>query len=126
VETRFHAAVQRAVEHLPIWSAKRVLFVRTKDIDWIDAADDRVRLHVAQTTHLTRDSMANMEARLPPAFLRIHRSVIVNTTRIRDVQPWFKSDYVVILRDGTRFTSGRTYRDRLRALLGRGGKPDDG
>ena len=76
METRFHAAVQRAVEHLPIWSAKRVLFVRTKDIDWIDAADDRVRLHVAQTTHLTRDSMANMEARLPPEFLRIHRSVI--------------------------------------------------
>jgi two-component system LytT family response regulator len=146
VESRFRAAVKRAqarvrgtepsmlseqmselllrldapvMEHLPIWSAKRVIFVRTKDIDWIDAADDGVRLHVGEATHVTRDSMANMEARLPAEFLRIHRSIIVNTARIREVQPWFKGDYVVILRDGTRLTSGRTYRDRVRALLGR-------
>jgi two-component system LytT family response regulator len=93
--------------------------VQTKDIDWIDTAEDSVRLHVGDATHVARDSMANMETRLPAEFLRIHRSIIVNTTRIREVQPWFKGDYVVILRDGTRLTSGRTYRDRVRALLGR-------
>jgi two-component system LytT family response regulator len=45
--------------------------------------------------------------------------VIVNTARIREVQPWFKGDWVVILEDGTRLTSGRTYQRRVRALLGR-------
>jgi two-component system, LytTR family, response regulator len=148
VEARFRAAVRRAVErtrsadasalsgqlrdllrrldappsgHLPIWSAGRVVFVDIGDIDWIDAADEHVRLHVGATTHVTRDSMRNMEARLPAGFVRIHRSVIVNTARIREVQPWFKGDWVVILRDGTRLTSGRTYRHRVRALLGKEG-----
>jgi two-component system LytT family response regulator len=146
VEARFRMAVRRAVERargaeasqlseqvsdllqrldapasgrLPIWSAGRVVFVDVGDIDWIDAADEHVRLHVGGTTHVTRDSMRNMEARLPAAFVRIHRSVIVNTARIREVQPWFKGDWVVILRDGTRLTSGRTYRHRVRALLGK-------
>jgi two-component system LytT family response regulator len=108
-----------AIERLPIWSAGLVVFVDVGDIDWIDAADDRVRLHVGGTTHITRDSMRNMEARLPAGFFRIHRSVIVNIARIREVQPWFKGDCVVILRDGTKLTSGRTYRHRVRALVGR-------
>jgi two-component system LytT family response regulator len=146
VEARFRMAVRRAVERargaeasqlsehvrdllrrldapasgrLPIWSAGRVVFVDVGDIDWIDAADEHVRLHVGGTTHVTRDSMRNMEARLPAGFVRIHRSVIVNTAQIREVQPWFKGDWVVILRDGTRLTSGRTYRHRVRALLGK-------
>jgi two-component system LytT family response regulator len=62
--------------------------------------------------------MAHMEQRLKTGFLRIRRSTLVNVERIREVQPWVKGDYVVILQDGTRLTSGRTYRDRLRALLG--------
>lgn len=146
VEARFRAAVRRAVERarsadasqlseqlrdllgrlyapatdrLPIWSAGRVVFVDVGDIDWIDAADEHVRLHVDGATHVTRDSMRNMEARLPAGFVRIHRSVIVNTARIREVQPWFKGDWMVILRDGTKLTSGRTFRRRVRALLGK-------
>ena len=146
VEARFRAAVRRAVERargaettqlseqvgellrrlarpasvrLPVWSAGRVVFVDVGDIDWIDAADEHVRLHVGGATYVTRDSMRNMEARLPAPFVRIHRSVIVNTARIREVQPWFKGDWVVILRDGTRLTSGRTYQREVRALLGK-------
>jgi two-component system, LytTR family, response regulator len=146
VEARFRAAVRRAVERarsadvsqlsdqlrdllsrlvapvterLPVWSAGRVVFVDVDDIDWIDAADEHVRLHVSGTTHVTRDTMRNMETRLPAGFVRIHRSVIVNTARIREVQPWFKGDWVVILSDGTRLTSGRTYRHSVRALLGK-------
>jgi two-component system LytT family response regulator len=62
--------------------------------------------------------MARMETRLPAGFIRIHRSTIVNVARIRQVQPWFKGDYLVVLNDGTRLTSGRTYRDRIQQLLG--------
>jgi len=68
---------------------------------------------------VTRDSMRNMEACLPAGFLRIHRSIIIKTARIREVQPWFKGDWVVIPRDGTKLTSARTYRPRVRGLLGR-------
>jgi two-component system LytT family response regulator len=51
-------------------------------------------------------------------FLRIHRSAIVNIDRIRELQPWFHGEYVVILRDGTQLMAGRAYCARLHELLG--------
>ena len=50
-------------------------------------------------------------------FLRVHRSIVVNTERIREVQPWFKGDYVLILHDGTKLRSGRTYRATVQGLI---------
>jgi two-component system LytT family response regulator len=62
--------------------------------------------------------MNAFEARLDPEkFLRIHRSTIVNIERIKEVQPWFKGEYVVTLRDGTELSLSRTYRDKLRQFL---------
>jgi DNA-binding LytR/AlgR family response regulator len=58
-------------------------------------------------------------ARLPAGFVRIDRSIIVYTARIREVQPWFNGDWVVILGNGAKLTSGRTYRHRVLALVGR-------
>ena len=61
-----------------------------------------------------------LEERLaPPTFLRIHRSTIVNVERIREIQPWFAGDYVLILFDGTKLTTGRRYRATVKALLER-------
>lgn len=104
-------------DRIPVPVDGRVLFVPIREIDWVDAQDDHVRLHVGKTAHVIRDTMANVEARLKTGFVRVHRSAIVNVDRIREVQPWVKGDYVVILQDGTRVTSGRTYRDRVKALL---------
>lgn len=96
----------------------RVLFVRPADIDWIEAADDSVRFHVGRAVYEQRDTLARLEQRLPAGrFLRIHRSAIVNVERIRELQPWFQGDWVVILADGTKLTTGRSYRPRLKALL---------
>jgi two-component system LytT family response regulator len=50
--------------------------------------------------------------------MRVHRSIIVNTERVREVQPWFKGDYVLIMHDGTKLRSGRTYRQSVQALIG--------
>jgi two-component system LytT family response regulator len=102
---------------IPIRADGAVRFVNPRDIDWIDASDDRIRLHIGKTTHLIRETMAEIESRLPAEFLRIHRSVIVNVERVREIQPWAKGDYILILQDGTRLTSGRTYRERVHTLL---------
>jgi two-component system LytT family response regulator len=62
-----------------------------------------------------------MEGRLDPKhFARIHRSRIVNTERIKELQPWANGEYVVILRNGTRLPLSRSYRDKLQERLGRG------
>ena len=107
-----------APERFAVRANGSVTFVRVQDIDWVDASDDQVRLHVGRETLLVRETMGQVEARLPaPRFVRIHRSTIVNFDRVREVQPWFKGDYLLILRDGTRLTSGRTYRERVQRLL---------
>ena len=109
------------VERLVVKSGGRVFFLRTDEIDWIEAAGNYVRLHLGAESHLFRETMNRIESRLDGRrFSRIHRSRIVNTERIKEMQPWFNGDYVVILRDGTRLTLSRGYRDKLQQRLGKG------
>lgn len=96
----------------------RVLFVGVDEIDWIEAADNHVRLHMGQRSHQVRGTLTSFEQRLPPGkFLRIHRSTMVHVRRIMEVQPWFGGDYVFILTGGTRLTSGRSYRQAIRDFI---------
>ena len=105
-------------ERLAVRSGDRVLYLRIADIDWIEAADDLVRLHVGKTIHDHRATMAQIEQRMPPSrFVRIHRSTIVNVERIREFQPWFQGDWILVLADGTRLQSGKSYRKRIRELI---------
>ncbi len=108
------------LERLVIKSGGRVFFLRVDEIDWIEAAANYVRLHVGKESHLLRETINGLAAKLDPdKFLRIHRSTIVNIESIKELQPWFHSDYVVILLDGTQLTSSRGYRDQLDKLLGK-------
>ena len=108
------------VERLVVKSGGRVFFLRTDEIDWIEAAGNYVRLHLGAESHLFRETMNRMESRLDSRrFARIHRSRIVNTERIKEMQPWFNGDYIVVLRDGTRLTLSRGYRDRVQRKLAR-------
>jgi two-component system, LytTR family, response regulator len=110
----------RPLERIAVKTDGRVLFVKISDIDWIEAADDYVRFHIGKIAYLQRDTLSRIERRLPASrFLRIHRSIIVNIDRIRELQPWFQGDWVVRLADGTSLHSGKSYRENLRALLDR-------
>jgi len=105
-------------EQLPVRSAGKVRFVPTREIDWIEADDDVVHIHVGRDTLTCRDTLSHLEARLPATrFVRVHRSAIINLARVREVQPWFGGDYVIIMADGARVTTGRTYRGRVRQML---------
>jgi two-component system LytT family response regulator len=108
-------------DRLVVKSGGRVFFLRSEDIDWIEAAGNYVRLHLGQESHLFRETMNRMAARLDTRrFARIHRSRIVNTERIKELQPWFNGEYVVVLRNGTRLPLSRGYRDKLQEQLGKG------
>ena len=113
------AAVPAPPGRIVVRDRDRVLLIDVGDIDWIGADGDYVRVHTAGKSHLLRDTMAAMESRLDPsAFVRIHRSAIVNVDRIRELRPYSSREYSVILRDGTRLRLSRRYRDRLRTHLG--------
>jgi two-component system LytT family response regulator len=112
-------AVAPAPNRIVIRDRDRVLFVEVGDIDWIGADGDYVRIHTGGKSHLVRDTMAAMEQRLDAGtFVRIHRSAIVNVSRIRELRPYSSREYAVILRDGTRLRLSRRYRDRLRGRFG--------
>lgn len=104
---------------LVIKSAGRIVFLRVDEIDWIEAADNYVRVHAGKEAHLIRETLQSLEKRLDPAkFLRIHRSSVVNLERIRELQPIFHGDYLVKLMDGTELTLSRNYREKLLEPLG--------
>lgn len=108
------------LDRLVVKSGGRVFFLRTDEIDWIEAAGNYVRLHLGNESHLFRETMNALETRLDPQrFFRIHRSRIVNIERIQELQPWFNGEYSVILRDGTKLTLSRGYREKLQERLGR-------
>jgi two-component system, LytTR family, response regulator len=101
-------------------SGGRIFFVRTGEIDWIEAAGNYVKLHVGNDSHLIRETMNAVEGKLSPdLFVRIHRCHIVNIEQVRELQPWFNGEYVVFLKNGTRLTLSRGYRERLQERVGR-------
>ena len=126
IERRLAAIVQdlkpskARADRFVVKSGGRIFFVRTAEIDWIEAAGNYVKLHVGNDSHLIRETMNAVETKLSPdMFVRIHRCHIVNIEQVRELQPWFNGEYVVFLKNGTRLTLSRGYRERLQERVGR-------
>lgn len=108
------------LRRLVVPSGHRSIFVRTEHIDWIEAERNYIRLHVGGRAYLLRENLSHLVSALDPAtFCRIHRSTIVNIDRIQAVESLFHGEYLVVLQDGTKLTSGRSYRRGLHALMGK-------
>ncbi len=108
------------LERLVIKMNGHVFFVKTDDIDWLEAEGNYVRLHAGKESYLLRDTISALEGQLDPKrFVRVHRSAIVNVDRIQELQAWFHGEYRIILREGVQLTLSRSYREKLHELLGR-------
>jgi two-component system LytT family response regulator len=141
---RLHAAVERAQEEIcageksndrggsrdaasPSYTSRivfksrgRILFLPVSDIRWISAEENYVRICTANETHLLRETMASMEQRLDPqAFLRVHRSAIVNLQFVKEVRTESKGDFMVHLVNGHKLAMSRSYHSRIGDLLSR-------
>jgi two-component system LytT family response regulator len=113
------AAPHRSVKRLAVRSAGKTVFVDVGDVDWIEGAENYVKLHVGRMAHLVQVAMSTLEKSLDPeAFLRIHRSIIVNVGHIQELEPALHGEYMVTLQNGVRLRSGRTYHEKLKALTG--------
>lgn len=109
------------LERLVVKMSGRVFFVRTSDIEWIQADGDYVRIHVGSRNHLIRKTMRELERGLDPrVFVRVHRSAIVNVDRIRELRPAARGEYTVVLGSGAEVKLTRTFRSRLEAFLEEG------
>jgi two-component system LytT family response regulator len=94
------------------------VLLRPEDIDWVEASNQHVRLHVGGEVLVVRGTMTDMERRLgPSSFVRIHKSVIVNLDRVKELEALSHGEYTVTLRNGKRLRSGRIFGDRLKTLI---------
>jgi two-component system LytT family response regulator len=130
--SRFDRALNRAKERIALgeklpkkterWAVKsagQVLFLKTSEIDWIEAADYYACLHVGTKTHLLRRSLSELDEELDQtAFCRIHRSTIVNLDRVRGLKLNQDGEYDVHLQNGTALRLSRRYRQHLQSRLG--------
>lgn len=112
-------SARETAARLPVKVRGRIHMVPLADVDYIMAAGAYVRLHVGPTSHLIRERISALEARLDPTrFARVHRSLIVSIERVRELEPLFRGEYVIWLQDGTRLVTGRTYRARVQKIFG--------
>lgn len=109
------------LERIPVRHDDRVIYVRSRDVDYFEATGNYVRLHVGKQVLQIRQTMSALEQQLDPDhFVRIHRQTIVNLDRVRELQPWFAGDFVLILQDGRDLRISRTYREQFDAAMSRG------
>jgi two-component system LytT family response regulator len=108
------------VDRLVVKNQRQIVILDVDEIDWIEAAGNYVRFHVGEEQHQMRSTLTAIESHLDPErFIRIHRSIIVNTDRVKRITPWCHGDAAVILRDGTRLNLSRSYRNQVDRFLER-------
>jgi two-component system, LytTR family, response regulator len=107
-----------ASDRIAVKQGDRMLFVRLADVDWFEASGNYVEMHTTEGVHTVRQTMNELEGSLDPArFARIHRSLIVNLDRVRQIEPWFAGDQIVVLAGGQRLKMSRTYREQVMSRI---------
>ena len=97
-----------------------MVFLKSEEIDWVEAAANYVRIHAGHEEYLMRETMNAFEAKLDTRrFMRIHRSIIVNLEKIKELQPCNNGEYIVVLRTGKELSLSRSFRDRIQDYLRR-------
>jgi two-component system LytT family response regulator len=105
---------KKYLQRIMVKRGSRFFFVKPDKIMYISSEEKYIKLHTAEGTYLIRDTMSRMEQHLDPAaFVRIHRSYIVNIDFIKEIQPWSHGDYIVILKNGARLNLSRRFSERL-------------
>lgn len=120
---RFRKALARAISRglvrmLVVRAEGKLMFLKPAEIDWIEADGKFAQLHVGKATHAVRIPLKRLEQRLTSrGFVRVHRSAIVNVDRIKELEPWFHGEYVVVLKDGTKLTSSAAHSQALHRIV---------
>jgi two-component system LytT family response regulator len=109
---------KRWADRVVVKKNQRTILIKLADVQWIESAGNYVSLHVGRETHEVRETLTSLESRLDPArFVRIHRRMIVAVDAMRELQPWFGGDQVMIMKDGTQLRVSRSYREQVAKRL---------
>ena len=104
---------------IPVRVGDRIRLVPADEIDFVSAEGNYLRIHAGRESYQMREALATLAQRLPaPPFVRVHRSTIVNVAHVVELEPLFKGEYVLRMRNGNRLTTGRSFREQVRRAFG--------
>jgi two-component system LytT family response regulator len=113
------AQARRHLRRLPIKKPGRVILVDVDEVMRFEASGNYIEVYTRERMHLLRDTLTSLESRLDPeGFVRVSRSCIVNARHIRELQPQFSGDFVLVLADDSEVQGSRRYREGIEALFG--------
>ncbi len=102
---------------IAVKNGDRTMFVKTAEIDYLESAGNYIVVHAGKENHVVRETLTALEEQLDPKkFVRISRSMLVNVEQIKELLPLFKSEHVVVLRNGKQLPMTRGVRE-LEELL---------
>jgi two-component system, LytTR family, response regulator len=105
-------------ERIGVKVRDHVVVLRIDEIDWVEAEHDYVSLHAGTKAWLARDTLARIEVRFGHAgFVRIHRSILVNAARVRELHPVRRGEFIVVLQNDTKLKLTRNYRSAVGQLV---------
>jgi len=108
----------RYLQRFAIKTGEAVVFIRAAEVDSIEAEGNYVRLNVANSSYLLRETLNSVESKIDPRmFVRIHRSTIVNMNRVKELQIWARGEYRVVLQNGACHPLSRGYREHFDTLI---------
>jgi two-component system LytT family response regulator len=105
-------------KRLVIKTDGRFLFLDQNEILWLEAQGNYVQIYTNQNPVLMRCGISAMEKELAPNFVRISRSTIVNLNHVREMRPWMRGNYQVVMTDGSQLTLTNGFRNRFNDLIG--------
>lgn len=125
LDSRFRAMLEdikassKFLKRLTIKLTGHTILLPVDEIDWIESYGNYLKLHVGRESHLIRGTMQSLEAKLDPEkFVRVHRSIIVNIEKIKEIYPRSNGDQDLVLQNGQQLMLSRKFRDRFFAALG--------
>jgi two-component system LytT family response regulator len=115
---RLYNEVVKTKNRISIRTDGKIVILKISDVQFIKAAGNYIEIHSRVQKYLIRDTLSNMQNRLPDSlFVRIHRSVIVNTDYIAEIMTWYNGELKVVLTNGEGLVVSRNYRSNIEALL---------
>ena len=109
-------AKKQYIKRIMVKNSDKVFFIEVNDIEYLESSGNYVKIHSGGKHQLVRDTLTNLLNNLDPAlFFRVHRTTVVNIEKVKELQPWFHGDYLVVMKDGTKLNMSRNYKEILDA-----------
>ncbi|SKB70536.1 two component transcriptional regulator, LytTR family [Salegentibacter holothuriorum] len=110
---------KHAMTSITVKKDDKLVFIKLEEVSHFSAEERYVAVHAKEGVFLTEEPLSQLEQKLPPNFLRVHRAAIINKDEVKDVQKYFNSRYVITLQDkkGTKITTGRSYKEMIKTWV---------